>query len=140
MRNLVYIGNKLDSKGKTESTIDTLSKHLSNEGYTVFTASSKKNKVLRLFEMLYTITKHAHKSPYILIDTYSTSNFYYALVCSQLCRIFKLKYIPILHGGNLPNRLKYNPKLSKTIFKNASWVSAISLSEALLTTGNCFLL
>jgi glycosyltransferase involved in cell wall biosynthesis len=119
MTNLVYIGNKLSDKGKTESTIDTLSTYLSVEGYTVYIASSKKNKLLRLIDMLFTIVKYSKKTSYVLIDTYSTSNFYYAYICSQLCRIFKLKYIPILHGGNLPNRLKNNPKLSKAIFKNA---------------------
>ena len=32
---------------------------------------------------------------------------------------FKLKYLPILHGGNLPYRLKKYPKLSSLVFKNS---------------------
>ncbi|MBP0904542.1 glycosyltransferase family 4 protein [Mariniflexile gromovii] len=119
MKSLLYIGNKLSKKGKTQTTIETLSKNLSLEGYVVFSFSDKKNKVFRLFDMLFAIIKHAKKVDYVLIDTYSTSNFYYAYLCSQLCRLLKLKYIPILHGGNLPNRLKLNPKLSKAVFKNA---------------------
>tara|TARA_R110000868_G_scaffold83058_7_gene234745 strand:- start:5657 stop:6535 length:879 start_codon:yes stop_codon:yes gene_type:complete len=69
--------------------------------------------------MLFSVLKYSKKVDYVLIDTYSTSNFYYAFLCSQLCRVFNLKYIPILHGGNLPTRLKSNPQLSKAIFKNA---------------------
>jgi hypothetical protein len=45
MKNLLYIGNNLSKTGKTETTIDTLSKNLSLEGYTVYTSSNKKNKM-----------------------------------------------------------------------------------------------
>lgn len=109
----------MSKTGKTETTIETLSKNLSLEGYTVYATSNKKNKLLRLVDMLFAILKYAKKVDYVLIDTYSTSNFYYALFCSYLCRFLNLKYIPILHGGNLPKRLKTNPKLSKAIFNKA---------------------
>jgi glycosyltransferase involved in cell wall biosynthesis len=33
--------------------------------------------------------------------------------------LYKVKYLPILHGGNLPYRLKHNPKLSSLIFNNS---------------------
>lgn len=119
MKNLLYIGNKLSKTGKTETTIETLSTALRQEGYTVFVFSDKKNKVLRLFEMLLAIIKYSKKVTYVLIDTYSTSNFYYAYLSSQLCRFLRLKYLPILHGGDLPKRLKTSPILSKALFKNA---------------------
>ncbi|MEP1487187.1 MAG: glycosyltransferase family 4 protein [Algibacter sp.] len=119
MKNLLYIGNKLSGNGKTETTIDVLTQLLGLEGYIVNSFSNKKNKFIRLFDMLFNIIKYSKGVDYVLIDTYSTSNFYYAYFCSQLCRFFKLKYIPILHGGNLPLRLKNNPKLSKSIFNNA---------------------
>jgi glycosyltransferase involved in cell wall biosynthesis len=63
----------------------------------------------------------------VLIDTYSTQNFYYALLVSQLCRVLKLPYIPILHGGNLPYRLRHNLGLSQCIFKHAAYNIAPSL-------------
>lgn len=119
MKNILYIGNQLSREDKTVTTIETLSKLLKLEGYTVYTVSKKSNKVLRLLDMLNSIVNYRKKVDYVLIDTYSTQNFFYAYLCSQLCRLYKLKYIPILHGGNLPNRLKNNPKLSKAIFNNA---------------------
>lgn len=119
MKNLLYIGNKLSQKGKTVTTIETLSAALQSEGFNVISVSKQTNKLLRLLDMLFSIFKHARSVDYVLIDTYSTQNFYYAYLCSQLCRFLRLKYIPILHGGNLPNRLKNSPKLSKAIFKNA---------------------
>jgi glycosyltransferase involved in cell wall biosynthesis len=63
----------------------------------------------------------------VLIDTYSTQNFYYTLIISQLCRILHLDYIPILHGGNLPSRLKSNPILSRLIFSNSKYNVSPSL-------------
>ena len=59
------------------------------------------------------------KVDYVIIDTYSTWNFYYALFVSQLCRLLNLKYIPRLNGGNLPDRLRTNKKLCSLIFHNA---------------------
>lgn len=118
MKNLLYIGNKLSSKGLNVTTIDTLSKQIASEGYSVVTSSSKKNQLLRLFDMLLSVIVN-RKADYVLIDTYSTSAFWYAFFTSQLCRLLKIKYIPILHGGNLPKRLENYPILSKMIFKKA---------------------
>jgi len=119
MKNLLYIGNHLSQSGKTVTTVETLGKALSLEGYSVTIASRKNHKVMRLIDMLYHIVKYTTQIDYVLIDTYSTQNFYYAYLCSQLCRLLKLKYIPILHGGNLKIRLKNNPKLSRQLFYNA---------------------
>ncbi len=101
-----------------KTTIETLGPLLELEEYVVTYSSSKKNQVFRIFDMLWCVFKNRH-ADYVLIDTYSTSSFWYAFFTSQLCRVLKLKYIPYLHGGNLPNRLHNNPRISKAIFKNA---------------------
>ncbi len=118
MKNILYIGNALSNSGKTITTIDILGENL-KEFCTVYTASKKTNKFLRLLDMVKLVLMKQFKADYVLIDTYSTTNFYYALIISQLCRILSLKYIPILHGGNLPKRLLANPKLCYLIFGNA---------------------
>ena len=119
MTHLVYIGNKLAHKGNTASTIDTLGLHFEDLGYKVTYASSKQRLVSRFIDMLWTVIKQRKTADFVLIDTYSTLNFYYALAVSQLCRVLRLQYIPILHGGNLPNRLNSNPKLSRLLFKHS---------------------
>ena len=68
--------------------------------------------------MLWSVIQH-RKVDCVLIDTYSTTNFWYAFVISQLCRFLGIKYIPILHGGNLSFRLVNNPIICKMIFKQA---------------------
>jgi glycosyltransferase involved in cell wall biosynthesis len=116
---LLYIGNKLSKHGVTVTSIETLGALLEREGYEIVYASSLKYKFWRLIDMLYKTIKYRHEVDFVLIDTYSTYNFWYAFFVSQLCRCLKLKYIPKLHGGDLPNRIKKSPWLSKMIFKNA---------------------
>ncbi|MFD0962595.1 glycosyltransferase family 4 protein [Pseudofulvibacter geojedonensis] len=114
---ILYIGNNVKSSNVT--VMAQLSQLLRKEGYTVTVSSSKENQFLRLFEMLFSVLKWSKQVDYVLIDTYSTKNFYYAFLVSQLCRVLKLKYIPILHGGKLPTRLKSSPGLAKMIFNHS---------------------
>ncbi len=117
---ILYIGNKLEAHVKgTMTTLDTLSSLLKSEGYLVFSASSKQNKFVRLIDMLYSVFKYRNKANIVLIDTYSTQNFYYAVAVGNLCRLLRIPYIPILHGGNLPERLQKNKSLSYKLFHGA---------------------
>ncbi|AXG71334.1 D-inositol-3-phosphate glycosyltransferase [Kordia sp. SMS9] len=116
---IVYVGNIISGHGKTATTIETLGKLLQKEGFDVRLTSNKQHKILRLLDMLWTVFKHRKKLQYVLIDTYSTTNFLYAYYVSKLCIFLKIKYIPILHGGNLEERLKNSKAKSDVIFKNA---------------------
>lgn len=110
-RNIIYIGNKLQRHGRTATTIDTLAPLLEAEGFNVRTASSQSNIILRFLDMLVTVAHYRNWSHYVLIDTYSTRNFWYAVSVAKLCRFLKIKYVPILHGGNLPQRLVTHKRL-----------------------------
>ncbi|APG64688.1 glycosyl transferase family 1 [Tenacibaculum todarodis] len=116
---ILYIGNDLAKNSKYNSAMETLSSLLITEGYAIVKSSSKKNQLLRLINMCFSVYKYSGKVDYVLIDTFSTSAFYYAFFTSQLARLFNLKYIPILHGGNLPHRIKRSPSLSKLLFNNS---------------------
>ena len=114
---IVYIGNNLQSKNPTTQAL--LSRLLVEQGFDVQVYSNKENKFLRLIAMCLGIIKNRKSTDYILIDTYSTLNFYFALITSQLARLFTIKYIPILHGGNLCSRLKNSKFYSNLIFSNS---------------------
>jgi len=118
MKRILYIGNNLTKKTKYNSTLVTLSENLERESYKILKTSDKSNKIVRLIDMIMHTIKYKNVD-YLLIDTFSTVNFYYALVISQLSRLLKINYIPILHGGNLPNRLNKNRFLSNLIFRNS---------------------
>lgn len=119
MNKILYIGNNLSKKSKYNSALDTLSNFFIKEGFEIKISSNKQNKLLRLVDMCVTLFSYRKKVDVVLIDTFSTQNFYYAYIISQLARYFKIQYIPILHGGNLPIRILKCPKMSKKIFKNS---------------------
>lgn len=116
---LLYLGNRLSKHGFNKTTIETLGLQLEQEGYTIYYASDKKSFLFRLLDMIWAVFIYRKQVSYILIDAYSTKAFWYAFFCSQLARIFNIKYIPILHGGDLPNRLKKNPMFCRMLFSNA---------------------
>ncbi len=116
LKTILYIGNKLVKHGLNQTSIETLGPLLEKEGYHLIYASSKKSKILRMLEMFWVTVINFRKTDYVLIDTYSTYNFWYAFIISQTCRLLRLQYIPKLHGGDLPKRLDKNPYLSKLIF------------------------
>ena len=118
MTKIVYIGNDLAGKTRYRTSHEMLTDLLSEAGFEVVSVSDKKNKALRLADMLRAVIRHWN-AEYFLIDTYSTKNFYYALIISRILRAGKKKYIPILRGGNLPGRLKKNPRFSRMIFAHA---------------------
>lgn len=119
MIRILYIGNKLTKHGYTSTSIDTLGVFLEREGFKIYYASSKKSKFLRIIDMIGKTIKYRNKIDFVLIDTYSTLNFWYTFVISQLCRVLNIKYIPKLHGGDLPRRIKRNPFYSNLIFNNS---------------------
>ncbi len=120
-RKILYIGNALSHKGATVTSVETLGVFLRNEGHDVIVSSSMKNKIFRMFDMIQTVVFNKNETKTVLIDTYSTTNYWYAVVIGYLCRVLKLEYIPILRGGNLPYRLKNNPKTSKHFFEKATY-------------------
>jgi len=117
---LIYIGNRLSQKGRTVTSIETLGTYLENEGYEVIKASHYSNKVLRLLHMLWTVYKHRSTCSYVLIDTYSTQNFWFAVGVANVCRLFHVPYIPILRGGDLKTRLERSTSQSKKLFHGAT--------------------
>lgn len=122
---MVYIDNFLAGHGHTPTTGANLAKLFAQEGYTVIPASNKQNKLLRLADMLFTIAANKHASV-VLIATYSTSAFHFAWACAMACRLFRIPYIPCLHGGNLPQRIVQSPKQARHIFANSFVNVAVS--------------
>ncbi|HIB37486.1 glycosyltransferase family 4 protein [Mesonia sp.] len=120
-KKILYLGNKLSHKGRNSTGVETLGKQLEQVGYQVVSVSAFSNKLVRLIHMLSTVIIKSKKSDVLLLDTYSTANFWYAYLSAKLARNLKLPYICILHGGNLPNRLKNSPTKTKELFSNAKY-------------------
>ncbi len=125
---ILYLGNK---KSITPSNVDTLGEQL-KENYDIVTCSEVSNKLIRFLDMMRHIIKYRKSCQLLIVDTYSTWNFYYALMTAFFGKLFNIPYIPILHGGDLPKRLKKYPRMSQYLFGGASTnvTPSIYLKEA----------
>jgi len=118
-KKILYIGNRLTKHGFSLTTIETLGPLLEDEGFDMEYASDLRNPFFRLLDMILKVIRNRSKVAYVIIDTYSTLSFWGTWVVAQLCRILNMRYIPILHGGNLPWRLDHNQVSSSKIFRNS---------------------
>lgn len=123
---LLYIGNKLVQHGGNPTGIDFLGELLASSGYDIKYAGTRKGKIARFLQIIVVLIKNRNWADTILIDTYSTLGFYFALTAAVLCRIFNTPYICILRGGNLPARLKNSPGLSRFLFTHSKINVAVS--------------
>lgn len=87
--------------------------------FKVLYSSSRKNKWLRLLDMVSTFLNTRKEVDCVILSVYSTLNFYYAWVIAQFCRVFRKPFVAYLHGGNLPQRLANSPWMSRTIFDHS---------------------
>lgn len=122
---ILYIGNKLSRHGVTPTSVEYLGDQL-KKYYTLQQVSDKKHWGLRLGDSLWSILSNGKQLRCILIDTYSTWNFYWAWGCAFLARLLNIPYVPILHGGNLPFRFQQNPQLTHFLLEGAAKVVAPS--------------
>lgn len=116
---VIYLGNMLSKHGGSVSVIETLAPRLA-ESIPLRAYSSKKNKLIRLFEMLFVVLRYRKVVKVVLIDSYSSPRaFIYTLAVAMLCRLIQLPYITILHGGDFPNRLQLWPMICHFVFSNS---------------------
>ncbi|MCP9198292.1 glycosyltransferase family 4 protein [Gramella sp. GC03-9] len=120
MKKILYIGNKLEKHGYAPTSADTLPPKLQDLGFRVVAISSIKNKPARLGHMLSKVLTKGQNVDVVLIDTYSTMNFWYAVACGWICKRNKIPYIFILHGGKLDERFRKSPEWIIEIFRSAS--------------------
>lgn len=79
-----------------------------------------------MFDMVWAVLRYGGQKQPVLIDVYSTYNFYYALLVAMLCRIRGIRYHCVLRGGNLPDRLIKHPRQCQTLFGRAKMLIAPS--------------
>ena len=114
-KKILYIGNKLTKHGKNPTGVEFIGKMLSNS-FEVYSFSNKLNPISRFIDIVLKTIKFAPRVDFVLIDCYSRSYFYIVVAVAFLSKAFRTKYIPILHGGELANRVKKNPILGKFVF------------------------
>lgn len=111
MKTLVYIGNDF------QFSVMVLLRERLAPHFHLHAASAKRNKFARLLDMCHTVWCHRKTTDWVIIDTYSTLNFWYAWIVALICRAYRIQYFTYLHGGKLPQRLESSPRMAAAIFK-----------------------
>lgn len=109
----------LSKHGKTASVIELLTPKLA-EFVTVKSYSARKSQIVRLIEMMWAVVKHRANVSLVLIDAFSSRAFWYCYAVALLCRVLRIPYAPILHGGDFPtlNRYAYLKKAIYSLLNN----------------------
>lgn len=123
---IVYVGNMLSKHGSSINFMELLVPKL-QEVFDVRSASSKRNRIVRLLEMMFCVILNRRRCKVVLIDTYSTSAFWYAYFVSIICRVYSIPYVPVLHGGNLPVRFLKDAGKVGPFLRNSDRVISPSL-------------
>ena len=113
-----YFGNNLKQHGYTPTAMELLIPHLKKK-YVIGSSSSLKNPIFRMLNMVWFFFRHKKETRLVLIDTYSTWAFYYALVIASLSNLFSKSYIPIVHGGDISKRIEKYPRFTNYLFRNS---------------------
>jgi glycosyltransferase involved in cell wall biosynthesis len=125
MLKILYFGNMTYEKRKYFSAMEALVPKL-DEFFQVKAASKHENILLKMIDFIIVFFKYGISADKVIIDVYSTKYIYGISVIVLFCKIFKKKYILVLHGGNLPNRNEKSPLLIKFLFNKALAIVAPS--------------
>ena len=104
---ILYIGNILSSSGMNPPPVELIRNEIyKSSKIKMITASNKKNRILRFLHMNYVYWGNYKRVSLMFIDVYSTKAFYFTFYFALISKILSLKYIPIIHGGNIDIRIK----------------------------------
>ena len=115
---ILFIGNFLTKHGLNPTSIEDLAIVLS-ERYEVKTSSDKKSSLLRLLDMAKCVISNRMGCKLIIVDVFSTRALVFSCLVILLAKWFKIPYVPILQGGNLPERFKKHPIIFNFLFSEA---------------------
>lgn len=114
---ILYFGNINHREGKKIG--EPISLFIQELSPTIFHESLGLPRWKQLLSAFGLFLKYRKDINLVHIASYSTLAFYNSIYQAFLCRVFKKKYIVVVHGGNTPQRLKKSPRLSKYLYGNA---------------------
>ena len=101
-KSVLLIGNFLSASVGIKGHSEELARRLALAGWQVVTASARKNRLVRLGDMVATVWRQKSRYRVANVEVFSGAAFFWAEgVCKNL-RFLGKPYILTLHGGNLP--------------------------------------
>lgn len=123
---VLIIGNFLSASVGIEGVCEHLAVRLQDSGCAVFTASSHRKRITRLFDMLQVCWNERNNFDVAQVDVYSGWSFVWAEAVCSVLRLLKKPCVLTLHGGNLPLFAKRYPRRVIRLLETADAVTTPS--------------
>jgi hypothetical protein len=117
------------------SVCEDLAERLTSIGWEVLWTSGYRNRIVRLFDTLFTLFIHRRRYDIAQIDVYSGLAFRLAELTCWALRLLGKHYVITLHGGNLPDFSRRHPNRVRKLLQSAVNLTAPSnyLREAFMS-------
>ena len=115
MKKVLFVSSFLSGIHQTKDVAETISEKLVDYGIASKLVSFKKNKFLRLLDIVYNII--VFRGEFIHLHTFSDQAFKLVIIASYIARVKKKKIIFTLHGGKLP---KFENENKRRVYRTLS--------------------
>jgi glycosyltransferase involved in cell wall biosynthesis len=123
---VLIAGNFLSKFVGTRAVCEDLSDRLEGAGWAVVRTSGRRGKVARLADMTSTAWRRRADYDVAQVDVYSGPAFVWAEMVCRVLRAARKPYVLTLHGGNLPNFARRQPRRVARLLSSAHAVTAPS--------------
>jgi glycosyltransferase involved in cell wall biosynthesis len=123
---LLMVGHFLSSSVGTRSVCEDLADRLSAAGWPVWTTSTHLGRLRRLSDMMLTAWRRRRQYAVVQVDVYSGPAFVWAEMTCRVLRLAHKPYVLTLHGGNLPNFARREPRRVQRLLGSAAAVTTPS--------------
>lgn len=124
---IILVGNHLSDVGQNNSIGEILSKHVQRLGWETILVSRKKNRFLRMIDILLTLISRRNDYAIAQIDVFSGLSFVWAYLSARAVKLVNKPVILSLHGGKLADFAERNKKLFIQLVNSANFVTTPSL-------------
>jgi len=127
VKEIYFAGNFLSKRIEgTRAMYEEIAERLSRLGWSVVSASSFKNRLLRMVDFLWTAWRYRQKYQIASVAVFSDLAFRWSEILCLFLRMIHKPYILSLHGGKLPEFARNNPGRVKRLLTSAYIVTTPS--------------
>jgi glycosyltransferase involved in cell wall biosynthesis len=123
---VLLVGNFLSASVGVRGVCEDLAERLRGAGWRVSATSARKNRVVRLCDMLQTTWSRRRDYQIAHVEVYSGPAFRWAEAVCWMLRLLKKPFVLTLHGGKLPTFSERNVNRVRRLLTSASAVTAPS--------------
>jgi glycosyltransferase involved in cell wall biosynthesis len=123
---VLVVGNFLSNVVGNCQHCEELASHLQMAGHHVIITSSRKGRISRLLDMLYTCWERRQHYQVAQVSVFSGPSFFWAEAVCWMLRQLGKPYILSLHGGDLPSFARKWPTRVRRLLESAALVCAPS--------------